>query len=500
MGSGGTSNWYNYVSPSSMSGVGTGDRKNRFLIGSVLVVFLLLVTSHHHSRQQQQQTLKDITAKPAKHDDFDTKNTTPNDVTTKNATPSSNAGGGGGLNAPSDASNTRAASGGNDNKAPVPAFPDDNNNNIDAPPPPPLQPEYNPSLTYLVAYPMSGTTYTTVLLQTFTDRETATNHPDYFWLENNINNKNRKNELNLVWPEAEEQSPFWRYIDTGGSSNSLPKPTKRVVTLTHCHGYCTRSCPFYQYLLTDSSFDQSCRTVKHPFTSTPTYGVTNRRQQDSRKRMIHLIRGPLSNIVSRYHASVWEENKTKGANRSYDYRNDTEKDKKNFQEWCKVQNQEDVDWSKDEKEREHSLIGSQYVSEEIKDALLDVPCYREFFKYVQWHSHATRIKYSSGSMTPPDPSFTHSFDSEGTSLTVWYEDLESEVEILATGVRMAKFMDLELVDFDPGRIPSFPKVTKYDDWYTPEEKKAVENLVRVMLVHDEDTWNALKRYFKKKDS
>jgi len=450
------SSWL-YNSNATSSG---SDRKNRFLIGSIVFLFLLIITAHHNRIQNKIDPVTSnnkgisgdnpVEVPPGKSVVSHTSAVT-NEKEIYHPTPS-----------PPE-------------RNPVEVLPSDNDGKIDSdpkiPPKPIGDPIVYPTLTYLLAYPMSGATFTSLLLQAFTNTNTATNRMDLFYHEHAQKSK----DMSSVFPN-DPTSPFWAH--GLGYNQELKHPPKHVLTQTHCHGYCTGGCRPEEYLMTESVFDEACRTVHH---GASTNLITGRNHWDENKKTIHLVRGPFSNVVSRYHAWRWEQEVTSGERNFKYYESPTDKDK--FRKWCKDMDENDDNEASDG----GSLIKHSSFSLELKEKLRKVPCRREFFKYLQWHSLATKMKKNSGSDHRSPTS---------SSLTLYYETYKSEVEILAAAVDMARFLELDILDFNKQQIPDFmAKARTYDDYFSDEEKRAVEEFVRTLLVHDGDTWDLIKRYF-----
>ena len=93
-----------------------------------------------------------------------------------------------------------------------------------------------------------------------------------------------------------------------GKTTSIPK---LILTKTHCGGYPTILNP-EKYILSSRAFLRWCLTGKRGVYSIPSssseFGATPiiesqpvNYQQDVVKRVVHLIRNPLDNIVARFH-------------------------------------------------------------------------------------------------------------------------------------------------------------------------------------------------------
>jgi len=199
-----------------------------------------------------------------------------------------------------------------------------------------------------------------------------------------------------------------------------------------------------------------------------------------------LIRDPFSNVVSRFHAWRWEQIAIDGGlgKRSFSFHSSPEEDKTMFQGYCKKVDLMDVGGFVDTDDLElRTLLGA-------------IPCGLEFMKYVSWHILADRMKRESKSMTFGVSNDGSSLsDVTGNSLTIYYEDYASQSKTNYVVTMMAEFLDLDLGTIDYSQRPAFTGGRTYTDYFTAEERNAVEQLFRIMLAHDKGTWNLLKVYF-----
>jgi len=174
----------------------------------------------------------------------------------------------------------------------------------------------------------------------------------------------------------------------------------------------------------------------------------------------------------------------KGGKRSFSFHTAVDEDKNMFREkYCKEVDEMDVSGFLDKDDIELRLL------------LQKIPCALEFMKYVIWHTLANRMKKESGSMkfgaSSDDSSGVSSIKSK--SLTIYYEDFGNKGKTDAVVAIMADFLGYDTVDYN--QRPNFAAGIMYTNYFTEAEREAVEQLVRIMLAHDDGTWNLLKGYF-----
>ncbi len=163
----------------------------------------------------------------------------------------------------------------------------------------------NSLFAHTQSFPNSGTSYTLHAIRELTNTTTATN----YGLEGEV----RDEESVPVFPGEENglNGPYLELLP--GKTTTLPK---LILTKTHCGGYPTILDP-EKYILSSRSFLRWCLTGKRGvysssssssssffsvFGATPT--IESRPVQYDQnvvKRVVHLIRNPLDNIVARFH-------------------------------------------------------------------------------------------------------------------------------------------------------------------------------------------------------
>eukprot|EP00555_Chaetoceros_dichaeta_P002910 CAMPEP_0198250852 /NCGR_PEP_ID=MMETSP1447-20131203/1877_1 /TAXON_ID=420782 /ORGANISM="Chaetoceros dichaeta, Strain CCMP1751" /LENGTH=559 /DNA_ID=CAMNT_0043935749 /DNA_START=109 /DNA_END=1788 /DNA_ORIENTATION=+ len=453
------------------------ERRNRFMIGAVFIVFLFLV-SHHHSEPSSTAIKGSTSANATIGNDGVTINNIKGGSNNMSggtmSTGNKGVAGGNGVDIPDSSLIDSGFSGSDPDAIPNTKDPDAiSNTKGDAISNTPNLP---PTLTYLLTYPMSGTTYTVHLIEATTSTNTATNHDSFFVRSNDL----ITSKLTTATPlpkkalsssSESNTSPFWH-------NDKYALPTTHILTQTHCGGI-----NGFSKVLPDYAFDHQCRTVHYRDGNTT---VTPRKHWDSKKRTIHLIRDPFSNVVSRFHAWRWEQIAISGGlgKRSFSFHSSPEEDKTMFQGYCKQVDLMDV----------RGFVDTDDL--ELRTVLRAIPCGLEFMKYVSWHILADRMKRESDSMTFGVSNDGSSLSAvTGKSLTIYYEDYASQSKTNYVVTMMAEFLDLDLGTIDYSQRPAFTGGRTYTDYFTAEERDAVKQLFRIMLAHDKGTWNLLKVYF-----
>jgi hypothetical protein len=142
------------------------------------------------------------------------------------------------------------------------------------------------------SFPNSGTSYTLHAIRELTNTTTATN----YGLEGDIKDED---SVPVFKGDAGINGPFLELIP--GRTTSLPN---FILTKTHCGGFSTSLDP-QTYLETPRSFLMDClsgvRGIRSTTDSKTMEKIRVRYSQDLVKRVVHIIRNPLDNIVARFH-------------------------------------------------------------------------------------------------------------------------------------------------------------------------------------------------------
>lgn len=395
-----------------------------------------------------------------------------------------------------------------------------------------------PKIIYLLTYPMSGSTFTMELIEKATQVAVATNsdafnpyhdsndtssisgsgsgsgsgssinnnngdtklqlrpisvdYPNLLKQQNNVND----NTENTTASQSTIGYPFWTKSYEHGIL-----PANNVLTLSHCSGYCMAPCSPIHYVMPLSSFEESCRQISSDANNsnnakTESYidnDNDNERQsttnvlytpQEDMGGIIHLIRDPLSNVVSRFHEFLtmnphWlQEQQQQNRNPQQPNTNtigSARSPQENFKTWCREMDSSDSTNTSDPTNSFAEEQSSPLFSTELKRRMKSIPCHSEFIKYVSWHNHVVEMSW--GGNVP--------------KVEVFFEDY-ADVEKKRLDVKnMAEFLGYEVKD---GNLPLFLGGKLYrDGFYSDEEVKALMGFVKYMSLGQ--TWELLKRYF-----
>lgn len=159
----------------------------------------------------------------------------------------------------------------------------------------------------------------------------------------------------------------------------IPGRTTRIastiLTKTHCKGFCSGSfCGPEKTFHTVRSFMMGCLTgnqaVQDENGALSLVDATY--SKDLVKKSIHIFRHPLDNVVARFHL----EFNMKRAAKDKKYMQLFPKNATGFHRWCVLD------------DRNRGLVQSRFVDRRLREHMLNIPCFNEFFRYVQWHNLA----------------------------------------------------------------------------------------------------------------
>jgi hypothetical protein len=146
-----------------------------------------------------------------------------------------------------------------------------------------------------------------------------------------------------------------------------------VLTKTHCSGYCD-DCSPASYIVTDKDFEQGCLRAESP---TPNHGYVSTHYDSSVPvKAVHIIRNPFDNIVARMHLAVKRRERIGWAPEQVAA---FESSKDGLDAWCLYV---DGKFAHDDYD---------YFSDDIKAHFDGLPCYADWYRYVQWHNRAAAL-------------------------------------------------------------------------------------------------------------
>ena len=312
------------------------------------------------------------------------------------------------------------------------------------------------SVSWLISFPNSGTTYTIHNTEQVSMRSTATNYAMELHYKADMV-PIRPNKDNFV------HGPWQR-------NNTLPMPPL-ALTKTHCAGYGDRA-PLQNSIVSTERFLNGC-------TESSQYRDPNNRSSHAKRKsnykheglvesVIHLIRNPFDNVISRMHHGMKMRQKRLGF--SADQIRTFMESPKGVMSWCKISDR--AFWR--EREVPKKITNKNKLKRIPFDAnlLLKVPCHSEFFRYMEWHNAALRMIEQE----------------KFPSLVIYYEDYETNYNQTVDSI--LDFLNLSR------EAPPLPFKTgkTYRDLFFPEEtQQATRRLLKAMA--SKELWSILKRYF-----
>ena len=182
---------------------------------------------------------------------------------------------------------------------------------------------YETEIAWLLAFPNSGTTYTQRLVQVTSGRSVASNY-GHEMINEEGNVEKRLDSIPVF--DGSWSGPF-------RTANHLSLPESGyTLTKTHCGGYCFSDCPPTWYRLSPLKFLQECRLgMRHDAVSDYVSRETWV-QYDYLlvKRVVHLLRSPFENIVSRF----FHEIKIHTSRKDNNFLKKYPKSPVGFKAWC----------------------------------------------------------------------------------------------------------------------------------------------------------------------
>ncbi|GKY99029.1 hypothetical protein MPSEU_000858600 [Mayamaea pseudoterrestris] len=284
----------------------------------------------------------------------------------------------------------------------------------------------------LMSFPNSGTSYTITNLKEITQKATATNYDT----------------------EAMKFKPLF-LGQTKGPYVKEPyyELPEYVLTKTHCDGYCDL-CNQAATRQTIESFMAGCVSgtrLVNEVKEAVTYS------SDLPKKAVHLIRSPFDNIVARMHLGIEKRRQGGWSESSLAQFNDTSA---GLLAWCQ---------HVDDRFRENRK--RPLFTEDQKKVLAHLPCYAEWFRYVQWHNMAIQTIEHLGL----------------PSLTMFYESYTTDFD--TTVQNLLDFMELKAVK----ESKPFYTGKTYQSLFLPEHIQIASQAMQMLAT--EECWKLLQRYF-----
>jgi Sulfotransferase domain len=299
-------------------------------------------------------------------------------------------------------------------------------------------------VVWLMSFPNSGTSFTSKLIRHVTKLSTATNYGNEIASLKSI--ASIWNESVLMGPNETliPKPPYW--IDPHSLGTNWSRPTRLVLTKTHCGGRC-EWCGPAEYIENPHSFRMQCHAGQ--WNKDPTRIMY---PLDRVVKAIHLIRNPMDNVVSRFHLG-----RKLFAARGLEFSSGRD----GFVKFCQV-------WKVTYGPQEAKI---HWLDPQVYRILEHVPCFGDFIRYVQWHNLALIVTQ----------------DLRLPTMVLRYEDFEFKLD--ETIHRLTTFLETprrgEMIEFSRGK--------KYLEYFTVEERLAIANGVKQMSLWA--TWQHIQHYF-----
>ena len=292
-----------------------------------------------------------------------------------------------------------------------------------------------PGIVWLMSFPNSGTSYTLKAVQKASSISVATNYG-----EETIDKRIRSIDGGITGPF------WWCCRDKEDMECPHECPTDgNVLTKTHCGGYSLDS----QWAISKQKFIRRCLTYSG--------GKGNSARGEYRlervKKVVHLIRDPFDNIVSRFHNDY--EN-SMATNEMHRY----ERSSTGFRDYCR--------------DRVDVITLKGIKDSPALDLLREVPCHTDFLRYLTWHDLAFHLVAERNL-----PYLSLYYESYGTS---WN----------ATLLELIRFLG-RTCDNGPEKHAHFETGKSYRAYFSPEEVTRVHSALEKLA--SETTWASIRRYF-----
>jgi len=309
-----------------------------------------------------------------------------------------------------------------------------------------------PKIAWVLAYPCTGSDFVIDIIHKLTLKNTATNYGHLVEEASGILSRNVYDSTPLFLNRMNGPFLFTKH---------LPLPVKTFIpTLSYCGGYCAHCYPG-KYVMSRDIFITKCASGTK-FTPSKYndgengYGYTKEVHYDGAmvKKAGVVVRNPIHVISTRF---IYYSNVYAG---ELDWTQRYEQSRSGFLTYC-----EESKVKFGDEESMHWPTG-------YREAGIEIPCYSEVYKIVQWHNLVCEtIDY----MKLPQK-------------LIYYEDFFTNYEESARG--LLQFYGMAHVVPIPGTRPDQVRLTQ--DLYTPAEIEKVLEYIRLMA--SDCTKNVLSRY------
>jgi hypothetical protein len=178
---------------------------------------------------------------------------------------------------------------------------------------------------------------------------------------------------------------------------------------------------------------------------------------DPVQRVVHLVRSPFDNLVSRLH---FERKKWTYSGKHPKFLENFTDSKEGLAAWCRY-----IDDLRIKEENE-----SHFLYPELLEQEKAVPCHAEFYRYIQWHNLAFEVARRKQLPTHVlfYENFTYNFDE--------------------TVAQLLNFLELSAM----APAPVFYKHKQYADYFEPQQYRAIARFVQELA--SPESWTALAHY------
>ena len=253
--------------------------------------------------------------------------------------------------------------------------------------------------------------------------------------------------------EGLPEGPFFTDPDEN-FPDSIRPTTGFLLTKTHCTGYCS-ICAAEEYIVNAQEFTQSCVEGDHILDEGGEETVYSY-SPDLVSRAVHIICDPFDNIVSRFHLAHGDFVRTNQTKKVLRY----PRTKAGFRSYCKYMGK---------RFHEEEMLSESF--HDLFEDVQDIPCYNDFFRYIQWHNLA----------------FTATEDLCLPTMIIHYENY-------TTNFDQTKDALLDFLDHDEIQgAPVFEIGKSYRKYFSEEEIQAVSRMFSELAL--QTTWEQTSHYF-----
>jgi hypothetical protein len=299
-------------------------------------------------------------------------------------------------------------------------------------------PPHQLSMSLLMSFPNSGTSYTLKNTLVSTGRIVATNYAS-----------DTKRQIRLF-----KDRPNGPFIVTYNSTTAAWP--RIVLTKTHCGMHVN----YHQ-------FERSCRTTRGKAVAKNVSASDQNASDDNAypielvSSAVHLIRSPLDNLVARMHQGIKKHRRADPNGTKPAFLDSITNDRAGFRAWCHFL------------DGKYGMLLRPLLSKESQSILPSIPCHSDLLHYIGWHNFATAFME------------LHDLPRH----VIYYEDYGTNFTAVTAGL-----FDFLGIEAEQGRRPApFHPGRSYREYFEPDERRVVATLVSQTA--SPALWERLRRYF-----